>query len=68
MHRQRLFLFLVPLVVAAAAIPALGQAVAPTVGPATSGTQGAAYIPDFSGIWAHPSGPGFEPPARGRVR
>jgi hypothetical protein len=60
MHRQRLFLFLVPLV-AAAATPALGQAVAPTVGPASSGTQGAAYIPDFSGAWVHPANPGFEP-------
>ena len=27
--------------------------------------QGTASIPDFSGIWAHPSGPGFEPPASG---
>jgi ABC-type uncharacterized transport system substrate-binding protein len=39
MHRQRLFLFLV-LLVAAAVTPAFGQAVAPTVGPANSGTQG----------------------------
>jgi hypothetical protein len=62
MHRQRLFLFLMPLA-AAAATPALGQAVAPTVGPAS--TQGAAYIPDFSGRWSHPYWPGFEPPASG---
>src|SRR5215467_1229747 len=27
--------------------------------------QRTASIPDFSGIWAHPSGPGFEPPASG---
>jgi hypothetical protein len=40
---------------AAAATPVWGQAVAPTVGP----------IPDFSGIWAHPFLPGFEPPASG---
>jgi hypothetical protein len=52
------FSFLVPLVFAAAATPALGQAVARTVGPASSGTQGAASIPDFSGIWGHLAGPG----------
>jgi len=27
--------------------------------------QGAGSTPDFSGIWAHPSLPGFEPPASG---
>jgi hypothetical protein len=27
--------------------------------------QGTSSIPDFSGIWAHPSSPGFEPPASG---
>jgi hypothetical protein len=27
--------------------------------------QGTVFIPDFSGIWAHPSIPGFEPPASG---
>jgi hypothetical protein len=62
MHRQRLFVFLVPLV-AAAAPPALGQALAPTVGPAS--TQGAAYIPDFSGIWYHPSLNALEQPLSG---
>src|ERR1700687_1610696 len=51
MHRWE-FLLLVTLV--AAATPALGQ-----------GTQGAASIPDFSGLWWHPSLPGFEPPASG---
>jgi hypothetical protein len=50
---------------AAAATPALGHDVAPPVGPADSGTQSAAAIPDFSGIWAHPSLPGFEPPLSG---
>jgi hypothetical protein len=65
MHRQRLFLFLVPLVLAAAATPALEQAVAPTVGPASSGTQGAASIPDFSGIWVRPFGFDFEQPLSG---
>jgi hypothetical protein len=43
----------------AAATPALGQEVAATIG-----TQSAS-IPDFSGIWGHPSVPGFEPPASG---
>ena len=62
MHKQQLFLFLMPLA-AAAATAALGQAVAPTVGPAS--TQGAAHIPDFSGRWSHPYWPGFEPPASG---
>jgi hypothetical protein len=28
-------------------------------------SQGTASIPDLSGIWAHPSLPGFEPPASG---
>jgi hypothetical protein len=45
---------------AAAAMPAWGQTVAPTVRPADSGA-----IPDFSGIWWHPSLPGFEPLASG---
>ena len=49
---------------AAAATPALGQTAAPAVGSAPSRTQTAA-IPDFSGIWAHPYLPGFEPPATG---
>jgi hypothetical protein len=62
--RQRNFLLLVTLA-AAAATPALGQAVAPSVGAAGSATQGGASVPDFSGIWWHPSLPGFEPPASG---
>jgi hypothetical protein len=48
---------------AAAAMPAFGQTVAPAVG--STGAQGAASIPDFSGIWWHPSLPGFEPPSSG---
>jgi hypothetical protein len=48
---------------AMAATPAWAQAL--TVAPAGDGTQGAASIPDFSGIWSHPSFPGFEPPASG---
>jgi hypothetical protein len=53
MNMQRCYL-LVVIVGFAAATPALGQTVAP------------AAIPDFSGIWWHPSLPGFEPPATGR--
>jgi hypothetical protein len=45
---------------AVVATPALGQAVAPKVGPAGSYEEGVASVPDFSGIWVH-SIPGFEP-------
>src|SRR5258706_4237060 len=51
MQRWRVFLLVA---LAAVATPALGQ-----------GTQGAASIPDFTGLWWHPSLPGFEPPASG---
>jgi hypothetical protein len=64
MNVQRDFLLLVTLA-AAAATPAVGQTVAPAVGPASSGSQDAASIPDFSGVWRHPSLPGFEPLASG---
>src|ERR1700692_3928706 len=37
----------------------------PTVGPAAGAGAGGASIPDFSGVWAHPSLPGFEPLASG---
>ena len=56
--QRRDFLLLVTLA-AVAAMPALGQT------PANSGTQPAASIPDFSGIWSHPYFPGIEPPASG---
>jgi hypothetical protein len=56
------FLLLVTLV-AAAATAALGQAVAPAVGPVA--LRGAGSVPDFSGIWAHPYLTGYEPPASG---
>jgi hypothetical protein len=46
---------------AAAAMPGWGQTVAPTARPADS----SASFPDFSGIWWHPSLPGFEPLASG---
>jgi hypothetical protein len=61
--RRRDFLLLMTLALAAAT-PVLGQTATPAVGAASS-TQGAAAIPDFSGIWWHPSLPGFEPPASG---
>jgi hypothetical protein len=57
------FLLSVTLAVATA-MPALGQTVAPVVGSTPNGLA-AASIPDFSGIWAHPYLPGFEPPATG---
>jgi hypothetical protein len=60
-HRRDILL-LVTLAVAAAT-PALGQTEA--VGATSSGAHGATSIPDFSGIWRHPSLPGFEPPASG---
>ena len=49
---------------AAVVTPAFGQAVAPTVGPAGSGEESGASIPDFSGVWDHGI-PGFEPLASG---
>jgi hypothetical protein len=56
----------IPLLVAlamAAATPASGQTEG--AGATSSATHGAASIPDFSGIWRHPSLPGFEPLASG---
>ena len=56
----------IPLLVAvksieAAATPVWGQAAAPTA----SGAQSGASIPDVSGVWLHPSIPGFEPLSSG---
>jgi hypothetical protein len=59
--RWRTFLLLMTLA-AAAAMPGFGQAAAPRVAPANAHT---ASIPDFSGMWAHQSIPGFEPLASG---
>ena len=64
MHRRRDFLLLATLA-AAAATPALGQDAAPAVGAASSATQSAASIPDFSRMWSNSLGPGFSPPASG---
>jgi hypothetical protein len=50
-------------ILAAAAMPALGQGLAPASRPADTGDiQSASSIPDFSGIWAHLTWPDFEPP------
>jgi hypothetical protein len=53
--------FLLPVTLVAAAAPAFAQTAAPA-----AARQGAASIPDFSGIWGHPylTG-GFEPPLSG---
>jgi hypothetical protein len=50
---------------ATAATPAWGQTAAPAVGSAGNATEGAASVPDLSGVWSHPSLPWFEPPASG---
>src|SRR6516162_4363231 len=59
MHRQRALVLLVTLAVAAA-VPAWGQAIKR----AGSAAQGAASIPDFSGVWAKPY-VGIESPRSG---
>jgi len=65
MNAQQRQLVLFAILAAMAATPALGQTVAPAAGPATNGKHGAASVPDFSGVWAHPSWPSFEPPLSG---
>jgi hypothetical protein len=62
MNVQRDFLLSVT-VAASVVAPAFGQTVPPAVSHIRSGTQSAPSTPDFSGTWAHPSGP--EPPASG---
>ena len=64
MNMQRDFLSFAILAMAAAT-PALGQIATTAGGPADSATNGAASVPDFSRVWAHPSLPWFEPPASG---
>jgi len=63
--QRRNLVLLVTVAAAAMATPALGQTPAPAAGAAANGTEGAAAIPDLSGIWWHPSLPGFEPLASG---
>jgi hypothetical protein len=62
MNLRRDFLLLVTLA-ATFATPGLGQQAERAAGSAGN-TQGGP-IPDLSGIWSHPSFPGFEPPASG---
>ena len=59
MRRDFLLAVMVPVatLAAAAALPAWGE------GPPVAAS--AAAVPDLSGIWWHPSLPGFEPPASG---
>src|SRR6266700_4517180 len=63
MRRQWTFLLYIAL--AATAMPALGQTIASESGPASGVTNGAASIPEFTGVWTHPAFPWFEPPAYG---
>jgi hypothetical protein len=62
MKLQRDLLLLLTL--AAAVTPASAQQATPAAGPSI-GAQGAASIPDFSGIWRHGSLPWLVPPALG---
>ena len=62
---QRRELLLLAALAAAVTAPASGQTPAPAASSANSATHSAASIPDFSGIWWHPSLPGFEPMASG---
>jgi hypothetical protein len=64
MLRQRNFLLYIALSVAVAT-PAPGQTVASGVGPSDAVTNGAASIPELTGVWTHPAFPWFEPPASG---
>src|SRR3984893_13329773 len=50
---------------AAAVTPASGQQLVSAAAPANIGAQGAASIPDFSGLWRHGNLPWFIPPASG---
>jgi len=65
MRAGRRDLLIVVTLAGMAAMPALGQDVAPAIGPAGGGTPGAPSIPDFSGIWAHLTWPDVEPPPAG---
>ena len=51
--------------VAAISTTAWTQEVSPAARPTGSDARRAAFIPDFSGTWAHPYLTGFEPPASG---
>jgi hypothetical protein len=64
MRRQR---NLLPFIALAAAIAtrAFGQTIASAGELATGVTNGAASIPELTGVWTHPAFPWFEPPASG---
>ena len=64
MSMRRDFLYLVTFA-AVVAPAALGQTVVPALGPASTNRSNTVSIPDFSGLWFHPTSPGFEPPATG---
>jgi hypothetical protein len=57
--------FFIAILAIVAAPSAFGQETASTARLTRDGTQYIAAVPDFSGIWAHPYFPGFEPPASG---
>src|SRR5262249_46711571 len=63
MNVQRNLFF--PVILAAAVAPAIAQQVPPAVAPASIAAQGAASVPDFSGIWRHGNLPWMIPPASG---
>jgi hypothetical protein len=65
MNLQRRHFLLVATLAAVVATPALGQDVAPAVGPPSSSTRSAASVPDFSGIWSSQSLNALEPPLSG---
>lgn len=58
-------LVLLALLAMAVTTPVFGQPVTAPIAPGDGTQRDALPIPDFSGIWAHPYFPGFEPPASG---
>src|SRR5262249_35355768 len=58
---------LLPFIALATAIatPAFGQTIASGGGSAGAVANGAAAIPELTGLWTHPAFPRFEPPASG---
>jgi hypothetical protein len=61
MNLQRWDLLLVVTLTAMAATPAFAQLNVRAAGPANGDKESAQSIPDLSGIWLHPSIPGYEP-------
>jgi hypothetical protein len=56
------------ILIVTAATPTLAQTATQAAAPIGSGNQNAASIPDFSGIWARVSFPGFGRPLAGAGR